>query len=449
MSAQLRDDALRIWHAGVDAVDSQRLVQDALAFHGSSLTVAGTDFPLHSRGRICVVGAGKAGAGMAAGVETVFAGIEDERLSGWVNVPDDCVRELKHIHLHAARPAAFNEPTFEGVAGARKILDCVASLTQDDVCLVLISGGGSALLPAPIEGITLADKQQVTRALMRSGATIQELNLVRRSLSQIKGGGLLRSCRAGRLIALIISDVIGDSLDVIASGPTVDCPLAPDAALQLLRRFQQDHSIDIPDAVITTLERMSATSAEMPPIAIPYTNHIIGNNATAVAAASREAQSLGYQVVEAVSDRPGIAREIGVELARRCRQLSAASQHSGKRCLISGGEPTVVLAKTGGPQKGGRNQELVLAAGIELEQHSAQGIVILSGGTDGEDGPTDAAGAVIDWELMLLAEQRRLDAAAYLAANNSYPFFDQIDGLIRTGPTHTNVMDVRVCLIDR
>ena len=219
---RLRQDAFAIWLAGVGAVDSQRLVRDQIGFDAGDLNVAGRRFPLNSTSRILAVGAGKAGAGMAAGLEEAFAGTPAaERLSGWINVPADCVRRLPHITLHAARPAGLNEPTEEGVAGSREILRLVGQLAAHDVCIVLLSGGGSALLPAPLAGITLADKQIVTRFLMSAGATINELNCVRQHLSEIKGGNLARAARGTRLISLIISDVIGDPLDVIASGPTV------------------------------------------------------------------------------------------------------------------------------------------------------------------------------------------------------------------------------------
>ena len=256
-AAQLRDDALRIWQAGLEAVRSERLVAAAVRVEEHWLHVA--DEPpidLNRVGRIAVVGAGKAGAGMAAALEQILGPTWSaaKQLTGWVNVPNDCVRPLGWIHLHAARPAGRNEPTVEGVAGAEETLRIVGSLASDDLCIALISGGGSALLPLPVEGISLADKLAVTRHLSAAGANIAQLNIVRKQLSRIKGGGLARACRAGRLIALIISDVPGDPLDVIASGPTVEDHSIPQQALDVLRRFDPN-ATEIPASVYETLKR--------------------------------------------------------------------------------------------------------------------------------------------------------------------------------------------------
>src|SRR5690606_19624071 len=207
---------------------------------GSVLWIGEEPVDLDVIRRIVVVGGGKAGAGMAQGVlQAIPESVRQaKQLTGWLNVPADCVTECGPIHLHAARPAGVNEPTPEGVAGTDEILRQVASLSDEDLCLVLISGGGSALLPAPAEGITLADKLAVTRHLSASGANIEQLNLVRKELSRIKGGGLARACRAGRMVALIISDVLGDPLHLIASGPTVTDPSSPREALNILDAFR-------------------------------------------------------------------------------------------------------------------------------------------------------------------------------------------------------------------
>jgi glycerate 2-kinase len=220
---QLRRDALQIWRAGVAAVDSTRLVRDALSIEGDRLVVDDDEIDLTKIRRIVVVGCGKAGAGMAAGVEEALGDglAQSHDLRGWVNVPEDCVRRLKYIELHGARPAGRNEPTEAGVLGTIRMLEMVELAGPDDLVICLISGGGSALMPAPINGVSLADKQAVTKFLSGAGANIAELNTVRKALSRVKGGGLARSCRAGRLIAIVISDVLGDPLDVIASGPTV------------------------------------------------------------------------------------------------------------------------------------------------------------------------------------------------------------------------------------
>jgi glycerate-2-kinase len=446
---RLRQDAVAIWRAGVAAVDSERLVRDRIRFSDGHLDVAGHSFELKTVSRIVVVGAGKAGAGMAAGLEQALAGTPAaDRLSGWVNVPADCVRPLPHIHLHPARPAGVNEPTEAGVAGSREILRFVRQLSADDVGIVLLSGGGSALLPAPIPGISLADKQAVTRLLMSAGATINELNCVRKQLSEIKGGNLARAARGGPLVALVISDVIGDPLDVIASGPTVADRTTAADALGVLAKFALDRS-QIPESVWLVLEANSRTPAG-PPIAGDVVNIVIGNNATALSAAGEKAAALGYGVQSQGSEQQGNARDVGHELAALGRSLrDSKSPARAPMCLLSGGEPVVRLVPTDQPRKGGRNQELVLAAVAALWDDGMHGIAILSGGTDGEDGPTDAAGALADASLVREAQKRGLAPGPFLAINNSYAFFDQTGGLLKTGPTHTNVMDVQVVLIDQ
>ncbi len=456
-----RRDAEAIWKAGVAAVDSSLLVRQAVRCRATTLDVCGEAFDLTNLGRLIVVGAGKAGAGMALGLETALGSrLLETKVTGWINVPADCVRPLHRIPLHAARPAGLNEPTAAGVFGSERIIELVASLREDDLCLVLISGGGSALLPLPIDGISLADKQAVTRHLSRSGATIHELNAVRKRLSRIKGGGLLRAATAGRMIALIISDVIGDPLDVIASGPTVcDDGTAADAlavleqsvgSTEMRHASETTHGTEasslIPASVWSTLRSSATRNERREPPHVTCRNVIIGNNDAALKAAMAHAQTLGFDVRSLGAGRSGIAREVGVELAELCL---AARRESLDRpiCFIGGGEPVVKLVPTEQPRRGGRNQELALAAICHLWNENLQGLAILSGGTDGEDGPTDAAGAVCDATVRDAAQQRGLDPAPFLAINDSYTFFDLTNGLLRTGPTHTNVMDLQVAVV--
>jgi hydroxypyruvate reductase len=453
---KLRQDARRIWWAGVEAVRSDRLVRETLRLDGSTLTIGPQTVPLESVGRIAVVGAGKAGAGMAAAVEEVLGPqwLEAKAVTGWVNVPDDCVRGLSRIHLHGARPAGVNEPTAAGVAGAEEILRIVRALGPEDLCLALISGGGSALMPAPVEGVSLADKLAITRHLSAAGANIEELNTVRKQLSRLKGGGLWRACRAGRLAALIISDVLGDPLDIIASGPTVEDSSTPAAALAILDRYQA-RAAGVPQAVFDYLAQTKARclgsgakpGAQQPRPACRVWNLVIGNNATAVDAAGLEAERLGYShAMTSAARSEGAAEEVGRHLAAMALSMR---ERPGPNCLISGGEPVVKLAAAEKRGLGGRNQQLVLAALAALSSDGAPGLTILSGGTDGEDGPTDAAGAFLDAEILSAAGRRGLDPADYLARNDAYHFFAPLDALLRTGPTHTNVCDVRVVLVER
>lgn len=488
-----------IWRAAVQAVDSTRLVQQAIRVEAENLVIAGVRIPLSKLRRIEVVGAGKAGAGMAVGVEesltVAFRSTKEgsfaERkatvpspipLSGWVNVPADCVRSLHWITLHAARPAGINEPTDAGVAGSEEILRRVSALGPGDLCLVLISGGGSALLPAPIEGVSLADKAATIRCMSLAGAGIDELNCVRRQLSRIKGGGLARACQAQWMITLVISDVIGDPLEVIASGPTIEFPPEPERALELLERFSPGLG-GVSAAVVSALRKQlaelptgGATSlltrsvSEGSPVTrsrtgdTPALRHpgasdghienvpherfvsVIGNNQTAVDAAAQEARSLGLDVRVVGVGLAGEAKTVGRELAEECLRLQRTITRP--LCIISGGEPVVRVEKRSGPQKGGRNQELALAALCRLIEAQATGITILSGGTDGEDGPTNAAGAIANSTVAQSATTQHLDPLQPLLDHNSYPFFEQTGGLLITGPTHTNVMDVRVALVE-
>ncbi len=445
----LREDAVAIWKAGVAAVDSETLVRKAVRRHGQTLRLVEERIDLSSVRRIVVVGAGKAGAGMAAGLEEALGpDVVDQKVTGWVNVPADCVRTLRRVHLHAARPAGCNEPCPEGVEGAKRILELVSSCGPEDICVVLLSGGGSALLPAPAPGISLEDKLRVTRLLMSSGASIDELNVVRKQLSSIKGGKLARASRAGLTVSLVISDVVGDRLDVIASGPTFPDRSTPRQALDVLRRYARQPD-DVPASVWAYLERAAERQEEQTPhFPQNVRNFIIGSNRTALEACRREAERRGYFVLDLGSDQQGVAQDVGRELARLAVQVREQGRPvRPPACLLSGGEPVVRLARTDRPRKGGRNQELVLAAVDELWDDGMDQVVVLSGGTDGEDGPTDAAGAVADQRLIQAAKQRGLTPKPFLEINNSYPFFAQLGGLLKTGPTHTNVMDVRVALV--
>ncbi len=447
---QLRSDALAIWQAGVEAVRSDALVRAHVRVERDVLAIGDDVWQLDQIDRIAVVGCGKAGAGMAAGLEHALGPrvLEDKRVVGWVNVPDDCVRPLSRIRLHAARPPGINEPTQAGVEGADRILELVQSLKRRDLCICLISGGGSALLPAPVSSIRLQDKLEVTRHLSGAGANIQQLNTVRKHLSRIKGGGLAGACRAGQMIVLIISDVLGDPLDVIASGPTVPDTSTPTDALAVLERYDARQA-GISAAVFEHLQQAEKASSPkaIAKISIPVLHRVIGNNATAVEAAEREAIRRGYRTTtEAVERLEGDAESVGLRLIQSGLAMRDRG-HPG--CLISGGEPTVRLVPTQQRGLGGRNQQLVLAALDHLVRRpgeTAEHLVLLSGGTDGEDGPTDAAGAWLDRLVVRQMQTSGLVPRDFLQRNDAYHFFEPLDALIRTGPTHTNVCDLRVVL---
>jgi hydroxypyruvate reductase/glycerate 2-kinase len=382
---------------------------------------------------------------MSAAVEEALADRLD-RVTGVVNVPAGAVRRLRAIRLHAGRPDGSNQPTAEGVEGTRQILELVAGAGPEDVVLCLLSGGGSALLPAPVDGVALADKQGVTLLLHACGATINEMNAVRKHLSKVKGGRLAQACRAGALFSLIISDVVGDPLDVIASGPTAADPTTFADALAVLER----HGLTgrTPAAVVDHLRRGEAGLVAETLKSLPATvhNQVIGNNVRALAAAARRAEELGYNVLNLGSYLEGETRHTGVAVAGVARSVRADGVPvAAPACLLSGGETTVTLGE--GHGRGGRNQEFVLAAALKLGREGLRDAVVLSGGTDGEDGPTDAAGAVADAHTLEQAARLGLSPAEALARNDAYPFFRQTGDLLLTGLTETNVMDVRVVLL--
>jgi glycerate 2-kinase len=438
MIRTIGDDALTIWHAAVDAVRPGDLVP-AHVHNDAKLREA-----VAAARRVFVVGAGKAGAAMSEALEAAL-GDQLDKVTGIVNVPADAVRPLTRIVLHAARPAGSNHPTADGVHSTGQMLALLGSAGPEDVAICLLSGGGSALLPAP-DGVSLEDKQAVTKLLHACGATIHEMNAVRKHLSRVKGGRLAAAFRGRALFSLIISDVVGDPLDVIASGPTAPDPSTFADALAVLDRYGlRDRT---PPAVIEHLGRGAAGQvSETPKQLGPHVHNIIlGNNAVALRAASAKAEALGYRVLNLGSFVEGETRQVATAITGVVRSIRADGLPiAPPACVLIGGETTVTLGPD--PGKGGRNQEFVLAALGKLGGDGMRGVAVLSGGTDGEDGPTDAAGAVADESTGAKVRQRGLGVAAHLDRHDAYPLFDAIGGLIRTGLTHTNVMDVRVVLV--
>jgi glycerate 2-kinase len=437
----LRDHAQAIWQAAVDAVKPEPLVRQALTDPELGIGAALAQAP-----RILVLGGGKAGAAMSGAVEAVLAG-KLGQLEGVVNVPAEAVIPLQKIRLHAARPAGSNQPTSAGVEGALEILGLARSAGPLDIGLCLISGGGSALLPAPAPGVTLEDKQAVTKLLHVSGATINEMNAIRKHLSALKGGRLAQAFAGAKLFSLIISDVIGDPLDVIASGPTAADPSTFAQSLAVLEKYGLTDRV--PAAVLAHLRRGMAGEVPETLKTLPahVRNLVLGNNVKALAAAQIKAETLGYRVLNLGSYIEGETRQVAVALAGIVRSIRRESvPRAAPLCLLSGGETTVTLAPDHG--RGGRNQELVLAALGHLGLEEMAGVVLLSGGTDGEDGPTDAAGALADNTTLPRAAGLGLDWRQFLKRNDAYSFFEQTGDLFKTGLTQTNVMDVRVFLVD-
>jgi hydroxypyruvate reductase/glycerate 2-kinase len=430
-----REHALQIWQAAVDAVRPEPLVEAAVR----------ADDTIRRANRVIVVGAGKAGPGMAVGLEAALVDRLD-RVEGLVNVPAGMSARLKRIRLHAARPQGVNEPTAEGVAGAEEMLRLLASAGPADVAVCLLSGGGSALLPAPAEGLTLEDKLAVTKLLHRSGATIDEMNCVRKHLSRVKGGRMAEVFRGKRLVSLVISDVVGDPLDVIASGPTAPDPTDFGEAYQVLDRYNL--LATAPRSIVERLEEAAHGFWTDTPKVIPANveNRIIGSNRLALDAARRTAEALGYRVLDLGVFVEGETRQVAIAVAGIVRSMKRDGVPlAPPACVLIGGETTVTLGDT--PGKGGRNQEFVLAMVAKLGRAGLDGVTVLSGGTDGEDGPTDAAGAVADAETGSILEEHGYSAESYLTRHDAYHCFERVGGLIKTGLTGTNVMDVRVILI--
>jgi len=390
--------------------------------------------------QIVAVGLGKAAAPMAAAVEEILG---DRIVRGVVVTKYGHAQPTRTIRIHEA---GHPVPDDAGIAGAQAILDHVMGLGPDDLVLVLISGGGSALTPAPVDGITLAEKQALTKALLACGADIREMNTLRKHISRIKGGQLARAAAPARVFTLILSDIVGDPLDAIASGPTVPDPRTYADALAILDKYGIRH--EIPASIRAHLEAGAAGKVrETPkpddPLFERVTSVMVASNIQALEAAQAEAQRLGFQTMILSSFIEGETREI----ARMHAALALEVRASGHplrppACLITGGETTVTLKGTG---KGGRNQEFALAAALDIA--GSPDVVILSAGTDGTDGPTDAAGALADGDTVARARAVGLSPQAALAGNDAYPFFERLGDLIITGPTRTNVMDVRLVLV--
>ncbi len=440
---RLLSDARRIFSAALQAVDPGQAVRRALRVDRDAVQIIGDRLLLPDMGKLWVVGAGKGSAAMAAAEEDLLG----DRISGGrVTVKYGYGVPLKKVTLGEA---GHPRPDERGLEEARAVLGLLAATGPDDLVICLISGGGSALWPAPAEGISLTDKMQTTKALLSCGATINQMNCVRKHISRIKGGQLARHAAPSTVVALILSDVIDDPLDVIASGPTAPDPSTYAEAWEIIRLFGLEG--ELPDSVTKHIrEGAQGLHEETPkpgdPLFARVKNYIIGNNRLALDAAAREAEKAGYHPLILSSSMRGEAREtvralvsIGEEVKNSGRPVSPPA------CLIAGGETTVTLGESAG--KGGRNQEMALAAAIELSEKS--GLVFLAAGTDGTDGPTDAAGAVVDGQTVVRGQKLKRNAQQYLARHDAYSYFTGMDEHIITGPTRTNVMDVYLLLADR
>ena len=357
---------------------------------------------------------------------------------------------VKYGHLEDLEKVKLVEaghpvPDKAGFHAAQNLVKMAKEFQKDDLIFCLISGGGSALLPFPVSGVSLQEKQDTTELLLNCGANIHEINTIRKHLSQIKGGGLTKITHPSTLISLILSDVIGNDLDVIASGPTVADRSTFEDCIKIMERYKLFRKI--PYSVRTYLQEGAEGKREETPkpdslIFARTTNVIIGSNIQCLEAAEKKAKEIGFNTLILSSFVEGETRDVArVHGAILKEIVSSGRPIPLPACIISGGETTVTIKGNG---KGGRNQEFVLACGIEIAGWT--GASVFSAGTDGTDGPTDAAGAYADWRMVDRARELGLDPYHYLEKNDSYHFFESLDDLIITGPTNTNVMDIRLLM---
>ncbi len=437
---KLRGDARAIFDAGLKAVDPIKAVKNHINRDGNTLRVQGIEYDVAAYENIYVIGMGKAAASMAKAVEDILG---DKLTAGIVNVKYGHTVPLNKIKINEA---AHPVPDDAGLKGSQEIIELLKKTGEKDLVICLISGGGSALLPLPAGNLTLEDKQAVTKSLLECGADIHEINSIRKQISAVKGGRLAALVYPSTLISLILSDVIGDDLDVIASGPTVPDTHTFHDCRTIIDKYKLDERV--PKSVIEYIEKGCSGEIEDTPksdssVFERTQNAIVGSNILAVSAAKEEAEELGYNSLVLSTFIHGETKEVAkVHTAIAKEIISSGNPLKKPACIISGGETTVTIEGKG---LGGRNQEFVLAAALDIE--GLNDVVILSGGTDGNDGPTDAAGAIADGTTISRASKLGLNAYKHLCDNNSYNFFKPLGDLLITGPTNTNVMDLRVLLI--
>jgi glycerate 2-kinase len=436
---RLRTAARAVLREALLAAEPGRLVRLHLKLRGGVLEAAGVRHRL-GRGRVALAAVGKAAVPMARAAE----GVLGDRLAGGIAVSTATEGRLDHVRLLTARHPV---PDARGLAAALEVESLARGLGRDDLLLVLLSGGASALLPAPAEGVTLEDKARTTTLLLRAGATIHELNAVRKHLSRLKGGGLARVAAPARVATLVLSDVVGDDLSTIASGPTVPDRTTFADALEVLRR--RGVVDDVPAAV---RERLRAgVRGERPETPKPgepafrrVATRIVGSNRLSVEAAAREARRQGLRPLVLTTRLEGEAREAArvlVAVLRECVESGRPAEPP--VCLLAGGETTVTVTGEG---QGGRNQELAVAAAVALEGFPVPAVVA-SLGTDGIDGASDAAGGIADDTTVARAAALGIaPAAAFVAASDTRNFLGPLGDLIVTGPTGTNVVDVAALL---
>ena len=435
----LRQDAREIFNVALTAADAAKAVSRHLRVESEAIDVDGRLYALRSYRKIFVVGAGKGSPQMC---RALAESMGDWLYGGIIIAKYGYAVPLKKIAIvEAGHPI----PDENGLRATEQIVDLLRQTTGEDLVINLISGGGSALLCSPADGVSFREKQEITRLLLRCGAPIGEINAIRKHISKVKGGRLARLAYPSTLISLILSDVVGDSISAIASGPTAPDPSTFSECQAILDRYKLRGKKS--RSIARLIDKGSAGEIEETPkpgdpIFNNVLNVVIGSNRIAVIAAKEMAESLGYSVKLIDDLAEGEATELAVAHAAIAKEIYHAGTFRRPACLISGGEATVTL---GGDGLGGRNQEFALATALEIA--GLDGIVALIGGTDGTDGSTEAAGGIVDGGTVRRGKTQGLDVRDYLSRNDSYHFLKATDDLLVTGPTFTNVMDLRVFII--
>lgn len=443
---EMKSMAKAIFSKAFLAVDPSRRIKEIIRIEKESLLVETGGgsvevFDLNRFDRIFLLGTGKASASMAQAIEETFG----ERISKGLII-------TKHGHSLPLQKTEVIEaghpiPDQNGLEGSKKIRNLLQETGANDLVIFIISGGGSALLPLPVNGITLKEKQEATQMLLDCGADIKEINTIRKHISQIKGGWLARWAYPSPVLTFILSDVVGDPLDAIASGPTVPDTSTFEDAWKILEKYDLEKKISpsVRNHLLSGKEgRVEETPKPGDSVFEKVYNTLIGSNILALRAAEKEASSLGLNTLILSSSIIGEALEAARFHGAIAKEVIATNHPIPKpACIISGGETTVTIKGKG---LGGRNQEFALAGAFEI--NGLEKVVFLSGGTDGTDGPTDAAGAIADHTTLNRAKAMGLDPKVCLENNDSYTFFKHLGDLLITGPTHTNVMDVRILLVD-
>jgi glycerate-2-kinase len=438
-TGDLRQSARLIWEAALNAANPATCIRDFVHRDGGVLTIGGKRVPV--QGKLIVIGAGKPSAKMAQVIEEILGSL----ISGGIVVTKyGHALPLKRIRLvEAGHPI----PDAAGMRAAKETRDLIKGLTKDDVVLCLLSGGGSALWPAPAGGITLEEKQEVTHLLLRAGATIRELNAVRKHLSEMKGGELARWAAPARIISLIMSDVIGDPIDFIASGPTAPDTTSFSDALAIIQRY----GIDVAESVRERLQdgargHLPETPKPGDPVFEHVENHIIANNRLLIDAAVEKARELRFNALILGTEVEGEAKDVGTFFAAIAREIGRTGNPIPSRaCILAAGETTVTVRGHG---IGGRNQEMALAWAIAMATRpSAMPACFASVATDGTDGPTGAAGGLVDQLTCARGVELGLMPLQFLRGNDSSNFLKATGDLVITGPTQTNLMDLQILLV--